>query len=84
MKCPRCGNEMVLDYHRKIPLNMCYNCGFIEGRTVDSDHAAISNYDHLHNMNAKEAAVFLSNGLKSKGIQLDAEAVEAWLLEEKP
>ena len=35
MKCPRCGCEMELDSHRKIPLNMCYNCGYIEGRTTE-------------------------------------------------
>ena len=34
MKCPRCGSEMTLDSHRKIPLNMCYECGYIEGRTL--------------------------------------------------
>lgn len=34
MKCPRCGNEMVLDTHRKYPLNMCYECGYMEGRPV--------------------------------------------------
>ena len=32
MKCPRCGHEMTLDTHRKYALNMCYECGYIEGR----------------------------------------------------
>ena len=49
MKCPRCGSEMVLDSHRKIPLNMCYECGFIEGRTLEDEPSAISNYVHLKN-----------------------------------
>ncbi len=84
MRCPRCGNEMVLDYHRKIPLNMCYNCGYIEGRSVDSDHVPISNYDFMHNLNIRETASFLSEWLLSKGVSLDSSEIEQWLQEEKP
>ncbi len=34
MKCPQCGSDLEMDFHRKIPLMMCYNCGYIEGRTA--------------------------------------------------
>ena len=37
MKCPRCGHEMTLDTHRKYALNMCYECGYIEGRLIDPE-----------------------------------------------
>ena len=37
MKCPCCGKEMNLDGHRKIDLFMCYECGYIEGRSVYLD-----------------------------------------------
>lgn len=40
MKCPCCGNEMVMDAHTKIDKFMCYNCGYIEGRTVPTASAA--------------------------------------------
>lgn len=46
MKCPRCGNEMVLDTHRKYPLNMCYECGYMEGRPV-GDTTSKTNYEHM-------------------------------------
>lgn len=39
MKCPRCGHEMTLDTHRKYALNMCYECGYIEGRLNDGPGA---------------------------------------------
>ena len=34
MKCPCCGQEMVLDGHRKVDLFMCYECGYIEDGTL--------------------------------------------------
>ena len=40
MKCPRCGHEMTLDTHRKYALNMCYECGYIEGRLIDPERRA--------------------------------------------
>ena len=83
MNCPRCGNEMELDFHRKIPLNMCYNCGYIEGRTIDDSQVDISNFDHLRTLNVKETAVFLSKGLKSRDIELSADVIETWLLSSK-
>ena len=68
MRCPRCGCEMTLDVHRKIPLNMCYECGYIEGRTSDDDEvyssgSAETNYSHIKTLNFNEQVVFLSRGL---------------------
>ena len=51
MKCPRCGHEMTLDTHRKYALNMCYECGYIEGRLNDGPGAGASNYARLRAMN---------------------------------
>ena len=81
MKCPRCGSEMILDYHRKIPLNMCYNCGYIEGRTTEGGQMNRTHYDHLQNMNLNEMAAFISEGLKTKGISVDEKTITNWLLE---
>ena len=36
MKCPKCGAEMHVDEHRRYALNMCYECGYIEGRMNDA------------------------------------------------
>lgn len=81
MKCPRCGNEMTLDSHRKIPLNMCYNCGYIEGRATEGGKSGKLNYDHLQGLNLNETAAFLSEGLKSKGLNVDEKSIAAWLVE---
>ena len=62
MKCPRCGSEMTLDSHRKIPLNMCYNCGYIEGRAVD-ELKGKSNFERMRSLNLNEMAAFLAAGL---------------------
>ncbi len=62
MKCPRCGSEMSLDSHRKIPLNMCYNCGYIEGRSVE-DVKGLTNYERMKSLNLNEMAAFLASGL---------------------
>ncbi len=63
MKCPCCGQEMVLDDHRKIDLMMCYNCGYIEGRTVEDKAKRVTNYEHLLKLNLNESAAFLARGL---------------------
>ena len=63
MKCPCCGQEMVLDGHRKIDLMMCYNCGYIEGRTVDHQPRHTTNFEHLLKLDLDESAVFLAEGL---------------------
>ncbi len=73
MKCPRCGSEMTLDSHRKIPLNMCYNCGYIEGRAVDNVRGK-TNYERMNSLNMNEMAAFLSSGLG-----LEESRVTDWL-----
>ena len=73
MKCPRCGKEMELDTHRKIPLMMCYECGYIEGRSADGEGGK-TNYEHLHALNFNEMVSYLSGGLG-----LDEQTVAAWL-----
>ncbi len=83
MKCPRCGSEMVLDSHRKIPLNMCYECGYIEGRTYDGEKGRITNFDHLKNLNLNETAAFLASALQEKGIEIDEATLTDWLVETK-
>ena len=86
MKCPRCGAEMTLDTHRKIPLNMCYECGYIEGRSVEDspavkDVAAKTNFAHLKGLNLGETAAFLSEGLKAKGVEVPQQTILEWLTE---
>ncbi len=80
MKCPRCGSEMVLDSHRKIPLNMCYDCGYIEGRTLDDEPSVPNNYVHLKKLNMDDTASFLSKGLKDKGIDVNKSTILDWLM----
>ena len=75
MKCPRCGSEMTLDSHRKIPLNMCYNCGYIEGRAVD-DMSGKTNFERLQKLNINEMAAFLAAGLNS-----GEDKIAEWLAE---
>ena len=75
MKCPRCGNEMILDTHRKYPLHMCYDCGYIEGRNVEKDHEPVpTNFGHMKTLNLNELAAFLAVGLG-----LDEERLAEWL-----
>ena len=81
MKCPRCGSEMELDSHRKIPLNMCYTCGYIEGRNMEGGELTSSNFSHLKGLNLNETAAFLSLGLKAKGIHVSEEDLADWLCE---
>ena len=74
MKCPRCGGEMELDIHRKIPLNMCYNCGYIEGRATEGGQLYSTNYNHLMGLNINETAAF-----RAAGLGLPEAQVAAWL-----
>lgn len=77
MKCPRCGSEMVLDTHRKIPLEMCYECGYIEGRSIEKDAGPQpSNFEHMKTLNFNELVAFLAAGL-----ELPENKVSEWLLE---
>ena len=77
MKCPQCGNEMELDSHRKIPLKMCYNCGYIEGRNIGPKVKKQTNYEHLKTLNFNEMVAFLSRKLN-----LSEERLAAWLDDE--
>ena len=66
MKCPRCGNELTIDSHRKIPLHMCYECGYIEGRTFTdsfSDEGRETNFQHIRKLEFNESVAFLSKKL---------------------
>ena len=75
MKCPRCGNEMILDAHRKYPLHMCYDCGYIEGRAVEPDQDPVpTNFSHMKTLDLNELAAFLAVGLG-----LPEERLTAWL-----
>ena len=74
MKCPCCGQEMVMDGHRKIDLQMCYNCGYIEGRTIDHQARHATNFEHLLKLNQDESAAFLA-----KGLGVAKEDAAAWL-----
>ena len=75
MKCPRCGSEMTLDSHRKYPLEMCYNCGYMEGRNMGPDENR-TNFAHLRTLNFNETVAFLSDHLG-----LDPEKLADWLNE---
>lgn len=79
MNCPRCGHEMTLDSHRKIPTMMCYECGYIEGRTYDDKFEAAknTNFKHLKELNFNESVAFLSNGLN-----IDEVLLRSWLDQE--
>ena len=75
MKCPRCGNEMTMDAHRKYPLNMCYECGYIEGRSVEvTPNPKPTNFEHMKTLNLNELAAFMSAALG-----LDEDRLAVWL-----
>lgn len=46
MKCPVCGAEMVMDGHNKVDRYMCYDCGYIEGRTIPTAAASVQPAAH--------------------------------------
>jgi hypothetical protein len=72
---------MELDSHRKIPLNMCYNCGYIEGRTTEGGELNSTNFTHLKGLNLNETSAFLANGLQSMGLDVDESVIADWLLD---
>ena len=74
MKCPQCGSDLEMDFHRKIPLMMCYNCGYIEGRNLGRKIKKETNYEHLKKLNFNEMVAFLSGKLK-----LPEEKISNWL-----
>ena len=78
MKCPRCGCEMVLDEHRKIPMFMCYDCGYIENRRIDDELSENpTNFERMSAMNINEATAFLAHGLG-----VDIVKTARWMAEE--
>ena len=78
MKCPRCGSEMHVDSHRKYDLHMCYDCGYIEGRSLGDGETAgdhrLTNFERIRSMNQNEAIAFIASGMK-----VDAGIVSSWL-----
>lgn len=77
MKCPRCGGELTQDDHRKYPIYMCYECGYIEGLVGGTAKNAVSNFEHLKTLNFNETVAFLHESLG-----VDREKVIDWLIEE--
>ena len=64
MKCPRCGSEMTIDTHRKYAVPMCYECGYMEGRSMGEETlAAETNFSRMKKLNLNELVAFLSKGL---------------------
>lgn len=56
MKCPVCGAEMVMDGHNKVDRFMCYDCGYIEGRTIPTAAAVQVPAHHGHIRHHSESA----------------------------
>ena len=79
MKCPRCGAEMTIDTQSKIPLSMCYECGYIEGRNLEGDAAPVTNFNRLKGLTLTETAAFLSKGLKAINLDVDEPTIIKWL-----
>lgn len=77
MKCPRCGAEMAIDEHRKYALNMCYECGYMDGRDLGEIEKKPTNFERLKTLGINETAAFIS-----EGIGIGCETVLAWLSEE--
>ena len=73
MKCARCGSEMTLDYHRRMPVQMCYVCGYVEDRNLEPLKGQ-TNYERMKGMDFNETAAFLSVGLG-----MDVDRVIDWL-----
>ena len=65
---------MIIDSHRKIPLNMCYHCGYIEGRSVHIERGNVTNFAHCKSLNINELASFMAEGLG-----MDREEIILWL-----
>lgn len=74
MKCPRCGHDMNLDEHRRYALNMCYECGYIEGRMTDKIRPGSTNLERIQQQSFNEAVAFISAGLN-----IDPALVADWL-----
>ena len=74
MKCPRCGSEMTVDNHRKYPIEMCYNCGYMEGLNFGENLQGVSNFQHLKGLNFNELVAFMV-----EGIGVDEDKLSDWL-----
>ncbi len=74
MKCPRCGHEMSLDEHRSYALNMCYECGYIEGTMTKEFRKGATNLERIQQQSFNEAVAFISAGLN-----VDEALVADWL-----
>lgn len=75
MKCPRCGSEMTIDNHRKYPIPMCYECGYMEGRNMGAEtKEKESNFSRMKKLNFNELVVFLA-----KGLDVSPERLADWL-----
>ena len=64
---------MTIDTHRKYAVEMCYECGYIEGRSNDVK-PGITNFERLKALNFNELTAFISAGLG-----VEANKVSAWL-----
>lgn len=74
MKCPRCGHEMVIDNHRRYPIHMCYECGYMEGQNPESVAQCKTNFEYMKKLGFNELVSFLSTGLG-----IDPEELTRWL-----
>ena len=68
---------MVVDNHRRYPIHMCYQCGYMEGQNIEIDnHMKISVIQTMNRMNENELALFLSQ-CDFKGAT--EQEIRAWL-----
>ena len=74
MKCPKCGAEMHVDEHRRYALNMCYECGYIEGRRLEPVRRKATNFERLKKMNMNEAVALIAHGLG-----VDEKKLASWM-----
>ncbi len=73
MKCPCCGNELVLDGHRKSDMFMCYDCGYVSDRKLEHKPHS-TNFERLRSMDLNESIAFLANNLG-----LDKRSITLWM-----
>lgn len=68
---------MVVDNHRRYPIEMCYQCGYMEGQNIEIDNSMkITVIQTIHKMNEDSLALFLTQ-CDFKGAT-EAE-IRAWL-----
>lgn len=52
---------MVVDNHRRYPIEMCYQCGYMEGQNIEIDNSMkITVIQTIHKMNEDSLALFLT------------------------